>query len=1092
MADQDGAPAAEEEKEETVKNGEAEPAAEGGENGEAAPKAAAKRRGRPKDENAPKRPMAPKTEFGQELRVKLKEDRPELGKDLKAMFEAINAEWEKVPEEKKNEMQAKYDIEKAKFDKAFAEYRKTVGFREFSKKLKGFLDIKAKKKMIKKHKKEAPLKPKNGYQTFTGEQRKEHEEKLKDMERADVAAFLSKAWEDLGEEKQKVYQDAAAERKKAWEAEMVIFRRTEKYREQMADFVALETKQNIRKIKEEAEDFMPRKPPNAILIWADKTENRGALSVMSEKFKALSEEEQKPYREEAEKLKAEFKEGMAKFHASKEAVIMARKKLMQEKREVVMTARKQHLVDMPKRPGKAHAVFAAQFEGKMFDAKEAWEKLPEEEKQQWQVKRDALLAQWEKDKAAFLETEEYKKFNEAVLKSREMKLPKAKGKAKGKAKTKMEIMTAQLKASMPAKPLKPLAVFMQEKKDTLAEGEKLKDLKRKYDEMAPEEKKAFEEKTSEAEKKYKEDYDLWMKTPEGGKWERLEDSKRRQYFEKRARTKCILSPEDVPDEIKVQATISPKTTPQGYFLEEKKRELAKENPALGPRDLNKKALEAWEALDEEGKASYKEKTNTSKLKNSEAYHKYIDMHQSLQMRHKLRGLKKEIMDKLPKKPPTPMIMWARATGNLGALKEMSDKFSALEDEEKNKYKAQQSELREKFVQEMEAFNKSTEGKSYSKNTFLVRKRSTIMAAKRKFLAEEPKKPPSAKNIYKSETKNEEGNANERWTNLSEEDRKKYVEKAEEKMKEYQGKREEFEQSESFKKYNAVARRLAKPKVKAKGKAKSKSKSKAKGKAKISAKAAAKKLREDSGMPPKPPKAISLFMKENKGGGALAEQHKAWMQLGAEGQKKYVDEAKELQEKYDVEYKEWEKSSKGKSFLKGEENKRKRAKEQTAKEKFLKVEGAPEEPVKPKTAMQIFFDEKKPEVLKEKPDMGTRDMAKELAKMWSGLDGDARKPYQTQATEFSEKYETEMEEYKKTPAYIQYAKAAGIYKAPKKAPKPKAKGKSKAAGGGRGGGRGGGGGRGRGRGGGDDAKADSSSSSSSSSDSDEMGSDVDSD
>ena len=51
---------------------------------------------------------------------------------------------------------------------------------------------------------------------------------------------------------------------------------------------------------------MPRKPSNAIQLWADKTDNRAALAVMSEKFRALSDEERKPYYEEAEKLKAEY------------------------------------------------------------------------------------------------------------------------------------------------------------------------------------------------------------------------------------------------------------------------------------------------------------------------------------------------------------------------------------------------------------------------------------------------------------------------------------------------------------------------------------------------------------------------------------------------------------------------------------------------------------------------------------------------------------------------------------------------------------------------------------------------------------------
>merc|ERR1719265_780941 len=259
--------------------------------------------------------------------------------------------------------------------------------------------------------------------------------------------------------------------------------------------------------------------------------------------------------------------------------------------------------------------------------------------------------------------------------------------------------------------------------------------------------------------------------------------------------------------------------------------------------------------------------------------------------------------------------------------------------------------------------------------------------------------------------------------------------------------------------------------------------------KISAKAQAKMDREASGMPAKPSKAVTLFMKENKGGGNLAAQHKAWLALGADGQKKYVEQAEQAQKEYDEKYKEWEKTSEGKKYLRGEDSKKKRAKLQNAKDKFLGGEDAPKEPVKPKNAMLLFLDEKKAEVEKEQPNLNSREVSKEVAKLWSGLDGEGRKPYQKQAEELEEKYNTDLEAYKSSDAYKKYAKAAGIYKPPPK-PKPKAKGAAKEKSGGRGRG---GGGRGRGGGGGA-AKADAadSSSSSSSSDSDEMGSDIESD
>ena len=55
-----------------------------------------RKRGKPKDTYAPPKPKNAYQRVSREARVRLKEQRPELATDLKAMGEAAKVEWDKV------------------------------------------------------------------------------------------------------------------------------------------------------------------------------------------------------------------------------------------------------------------------------------------------------------------------------------------------------------------------------------------------------------------------------------------------------------------------------------------------------------------------------------------------------------------------------------------------------------------------------------------------------------------------------------------------------------------------------------------------------------------------------------------------------------------------------------------------------------------------------------------------------------------------------------------------------------------------------------------------------------------------------------
>lgn len=170
--------------------------------------------------------------------------------------------------------------------------------------------------------------------------------------------------------------------------------------------------------------------------------------------------------------------------------------------------------------------------------------------------------------------------------------------------------------------------------------------------------------------------------------------------------------------------------------------------------------------------------------------------------------------------------------------------------------------------------------------------------------------------------------------------------------------EEFRASENYRNFErAVAKGQGKVKGKAGGKAK----------AKLRTKAKKKREPKPESMPQKPLGAAKLFARDPSVT-VNDSAKKAWAELGAEGQKRYEEQAAAARTAYDEEMANWLKSAQGKAYQKAKDATKNRAKvvkaSAKAKEKFLRCEGAPEKPEKPKAA-QALFDESKRAELREK-------------------------------------------------------------------------------------------------------------------------------
>ena len=240
-----------------------------------------------------------------------------------------------------------------------------------------------------------------------------------------------------------------------------------------------------------AEALVPKRPPNAYMMYMkenrpsaveeypDKTP-RDIMLVLSVKWKSLSEDQKKPYKDAyAEKMKS--------YNAP--------------------------LVKVPKKPPATFGLFVKEkypiFEGENPGAKTTeimakiaseWNSLPDEEKEEWTEKREKLVQHYKEQVMSFGKglTPEERAFIDKKLGAQLQKLRKEQRKLLG----------------YPARPLTAFLIFTQKHTDDMKDlpvTERTKIFGKKWREMSVEGKEEYFEESRKAREKYREDVAEWMK-----------------------------------------------------------------------------------------------------------------------------------------------------------------------------------------------------------------------------------------------------------------------------------------------------------------------------------------------------------------------------------------------------------------------------------------------------------------------------------------------------------------------------------------------------------------------------------------------------
>eukprot|EP00931_Biecheleriopsis_adriatica_P084991 TRINITY_DN5912_c0_g1_i1.p1 TRINITY_DN5912_c0_g1~~TRINITY_DN5912_c0_g1_i1.p1 ORF type:complete len:1229 (-),score=455.15 TRINITY_DN5912_c0_g1_i1:71-3757(-) len=1154
-----------------------------------------KKRGKPKDPNAPVKPKNAFQQVTGEARGRLKEQRPELATDLKAMGMALKEEWEKFPQEEKDRMNAEYEKAMEIWRPQWEAYKKTDSFKEFFDLKQDWLDGREKKKLFKAHAKQAPKKPKSGYMIFGGEVREACAKEVADEggTMADIGRKISERWTALSEAQKAEYAETSARQKEEFDKLYAEHKKTDIYKQFCKDRFKMEGRHALKKLERTSYKEAPARPQSSFGLFKKSVlkqvmeENKGASAgelskKVGEKWKGTSAEERAPFEKEAADLKETYLKQVKEFKKKKAYSNFLTKRAQVKFRENRLV----NLSEMPKKPKTVFALFreevkdevpAGKGEGKgMSWVKTKFQTIEESKKQEYLAKEAELKQKFQEDVKTFKAGDMYKEYEKTEGKIKKelmtdgMKLmtlkflddappqppktpfsvfvgekrqaaseaggepPAKKSKQELKAEvaqfqeewkkfdkdTKLEYETKrkdktkawkeEIKAymaqdiwkeyiaeaktlkvpvrnllmdkkqairklkngmtllplpdkpeDMPSKPAQARRLFIRAKK---AEGADVTTLPSLWENMPKEEKAKYEEEAAELEKKYNEEMKAFMESEDG-----------KEYFKKMRQVTKSRKVAIAKDKYLTGMPKKPLSALALYMKQELKS-VKKEKPDLKGFELKKELTERWKAMEEDKRNPLEEAAAKTMAEYEETVKLFKSSENYIAFQKTMKVINKSAKPKAkgkakaapslppPKKPesmPTPPLNAFKAyckeqTGKGKGLGDLAKDFQTLDDEEKKRLNEEAGERKKKYDAEMKDWQKGEEGKKYLTALKTFGKRKRIAVAKAKFLKDPmPKKPPHAMMLFAMDKRPQlakefpelkglaetQKKISELWQALSEEDKKVYTEKASEKMAAFKEELEAYKSSDNFKKFQDIMKKSGAPKAKAK----------AKGKAGKAPSGPA----PPANMPVKPKQAMALYMAENKGGGGLADQAKAWRELGAEGQKKYVDQAKELASKYEEEMKEFQNSAEGKKYIRLKAAADKKNKMDAAKEKFLG--DAPKQPKSPPGAYQLFVAEKRPSMSGK-----IGEVAKELSNMWKDLSDEDKKPFEEKAAELKAEYDKEMAEYKSSEGYKKWEK----FNKGQKSSKPKAKAKKaaktkKAAPKKKAAGRGGGGGRGRG-------------------------------
>jgi len=972
-------------------------------------------------------------------------------------------------------MQKSQRGKKTVFDVAYLEYKKTDSY-------KNYMEAKAKleaKQQLKKNERTQldgiPKRAPSAYALYRAEVMPgivEENDGKKDGEKLSVGLIgkkIAEMWVDVDGDRKRKYAEEAERLKAEYDKKLKEFKVKTKYTEYLEKRQKIKARQNIQVNLRD----MPKRPKSVFALFADehKTEvepgkgegkGRSALKVL---WNSAPEDQKHKYQEMEMKLKEQW---MSEVKAFKESTpyltfeVTKRKVIQEFQNEAVKITTMKFLSESPEPPPKtAFAVFLhekrrklshekrgrAAMQEEVKEAKTEWIKMDRVVRSEYEVKRKEELANFEGEVKAFMASE---KWQEYVKEAKRLRIPVRsllyhKKKIMKKIKGPASIPLPRRPELFPNKPKSAMQIFTAEKKKEI---ESIAEIGSMWTELDPEEKARYNELAQKEFQEFDRDMREFKQSDDGKSYFRDLRSAQRRRRILGARLKYLT---DMPKKPRAAVVV---------WMKEKAPQVKRENPDAKGFELRKILFDKWGQLDESERDPYETSANEKRKEFEEtmmAFKKsdnWMNFVRATKAKAKAKGSKgggkglgsgPRKPEEMPTKPVNAFQTYCQEQAGSGkGLRDLQVAFSSLPDEEKQSRLQQADAQMQKYQEELADFDKSEIGKKYNKALANFKKQTALSIAKKRFLKDEPKKPPNAYFLFAQEQRPKimdefpdvKGlgpigqKVGEAWTKLSPEDKQVWLDKEKELKSEWEEKFVEFQKSPNYKKYQAVMKRVS-------GKPSTSGKGKAKGKNVITGPA------KPANLPKKPPASFFLFCSEKRRDGApggIKALNDAWIQLGADGQKEYNEKVAEMNRQYELDMKEFTKSVEGKKYLREKAQAEKKQRLVKAKEKYLGK--APQEPKRPPSAYFIFVQDNRQKVATEAGKGGVGEVAKELTAVWSKLEPDEKREYEERADKLKAEYDKELAAWKGSPQYKAYARAVDSING-KKAAKAKAAAKAAA-------------------------------------------------
>jgi len=677
--------------------------------------------------------------------------------------------------------------------------------------------------------------------------------------------------------------------------------------------------------------------------------------------------------------------------------------------------------------------------------KEEWVKADLQTKHNCDVQRKEQLAKWKDDCKEFMANDQWKDY---LAECRKLRVPvqsllKEKKKILRKLKNGMAILPLPAKPeTMPTRPPSAIKLFLADKLSEIKDPKMLPEMWQKLD---ADEKKTYTEKADEKMKAYRDEVKEFTTSDEGKSYyKQLKQVSRRNRIAKAKDTFLQEMPR------KPIAALS-------IFMKKNSKVVRIQNPGVKGTDIKKLLMDKWANIDQAQKDQILEEEQknmaeyTQKMDDFKKSENWLKFKRALLMpKAKAKGPnsipKPKRPSEAPQKPLDAYRQFCKDNGGR-SLEDLSKAFNELSEEDKADRRREAHERLEAYMRETAEFDKTPVGRKYSRAVANYVRRKRLALAKDKFMKDEPKRPLTAFQLFAQEKRVEiprsfpdvkgagpvQQKLNELWKELDDEGRADWLQKETEAKEEFDKAMDDFHKSSNYKKFQAIVNRLNR---KTGGKAK--------------AKVASRLPLPPANLPKKPPTGFFLYMSEERSKGTAgnnAALTQGWRELGAEGQRKFMDEAASRQTQYEKDMKEFTKSADGKKYLRLKAAAEKKNRMHQAKTRFLGGESAPKEPKRPPSPYFLFVQETRSTL----PPGKLGEVAKQLTDMWNKLTPEEKKVYEDKTDALKQQYEKDMAEYKNSAGFKKYDKAIKNIKKLGK-PKPKAKA-AVGRGGGRGGGRG---------------------------------------